>query len=349
MLQNKIVSIKEYNVKKDIMDYIDGLETENTKKRYLANIKKFIEWKWKKPMEFLVVDDINSINYTDMKKFRDSMRRKYSAGTVNNILTTVYSLLKELKKVQEKGTREYVYDIDDIERLRVKQFKNKNVKHAGYLTWEETDEWIEFLNGSEESNKEKKILFLKLSRQTALRKEALVNFKYSDVRQEDGVYVIHSFLKQRKHKVAIPDELAEEIFNSMRIGDTKDSKVLGMSGKTCERLLDMLKEEFEIEDERNITLHSLRNLSAWEVYCLTGDLLAVQDHLGHEDISTTYQYIKDRKSTESAPSLYIGQELDEDIVKDVNSDDWCRIFEQLPRNVKYEIVNKVKELGYSQE
>jgi len=345
-----VVELKDYSVAEDINDWIDGLEAINTKKRYFDNVSKFIKWKWNKPVEFLTPENIDKLTYTDLKKYRDAMRIKYSVGTVNNMLTSIYMLLKELKKVQDENTEEYIYDIEDLDRLKVKQFKNNNVESAGYLEWCQTDDWILFLEDNRDNinNVNKKIAFIKLARLTGLRVTALANLKYSDVRKEDDIYVIHSYLKGSKHKISIPDDIANMIFDLKRIGDTKDSQIL-FSSKTAERLIDSLKDEFQIEEEKNISLHSLRNLAAWETYCYTKDILAVQKILNHKSISTSYDYIKKRESTELSPTLCIGKEMDSSTVEDIKKEQWIEIFDKMPRFVQYEIINKAKELGYSHD
>ena len=47
-----------------------------------------------------------------------------------------------------------------------------------------------------------------------------------------------------------------------------------------------------------VTVHSIRNLSGFTVYKVTGDVLKAKEHLNHSNLNTTYRYLEKLQSKE---------------------------------------------------
>lgn len=341
-----VVELKLNNGYDHIMFYLDGLDSENTRKKYEKDIRRFVEWKYNIPLEHLQPKHFNSLTYTDMKRFRDYLRRKFSAGTTNGTMIAIYSLLKELNKYQDDQGN-YIYDIN-IEKLRVKALKNNQVEAYGDIEWEEVDQMIEYLKNSDISNKKAKWIWLHIARLTGIRKTGMVNLRFRDLKKiNENEYMLTHKLKGKRYEIPLRKEDAELLLSLKRENDNQNSKILGLSEKTLERTFDMLKEKLNIDENRNITIHSLRNLAAWEAYCSSGSILAVQKLMNHESIETTYQYIKRRQEKLDSPTLYMGLDMNTNQIKHLSSEQFTEIFGQLSRSAQYEIIQKMSELGYS--
>ncbi|WP_079709846.1 tyrosine-type recombinase/integrase [Paraliobacillus ryukyuensis] len=342
---NSVLKIKDHYVYDDIQSFTDGLESENTKRLYNRSIKDFLEWKHPdKEIHHLSVKDINDISYIDVKKYREKIRRKSAAKTVNAKMSGIYSFFVHLSKIKFEGS--HIYNIDHNE-LKMKKLKETDSESYGYLSWDEITVWMNYLKDPSNNiaNGDNKAIMLHLARMTGLRKQALVNLKYKDLKREDDTWVLTSRLKGKKIKISLKDEDAELLLN-MKETNNQSESILKMSYMTIDRTLNMLKEVFEVPEDRKIAFHSIRGTSGWEAYKASGNnIIVAKEHLGHEHIETTYNYIKQRESMGTQPTLYMGEELDHTKIE-LNKDQWNDVFDQLERGLKYDIINKAKELGY---
>lgn len=348
-MNNVVKLTREDSVKDHIEYFLNSLESENTKARYSIDIERFLKWKFKNiPIEHLTYNDINSIQYIDMKKFQNYLRKKYANSTVNVGINAVMSFLRELKKIRDsEGNKIYTLDVDELQVKRLKE----NKEEYGYVEWEEMDEWIEYLlNLPEKQNPKRKAAFIQIARMTGMRKEALAEMKYKDLKKINGVWTITHYIKGKKHVIPIQDKDAEMLLDLKETNDPNE-KILKLSTKTFERTLQQIREHFNIPPERNIVLHSIRGEAGYEAYLSSGkDILAAQQLLGHESINTTFSYINKRESLTTHPSLYMNRDFnDTSKLEKLTSEDWINIFSKLSRSAKYEIMNIIEKEGYSHE
>ncbi|GLO66156.1 tyrosine-type recombinase/integrase [Oceanobacillus kimchii] len=328
-----------------IQMWLDGQESENTRINYERSVNKLINYKFKASLEHVQIEQINSLTYVDMKRFRDNLRRTHGASTVNGYMMALYSMFKELSKIQDSQGK-YIYTIN-VDQLRTKTLKVTDVNSAGDISWKEVDQWIEYLKESNVANKERRIAFLELARVTGLRKDALAELSYKDLVRRGDVWQLKSTLKSTTKHVSISNEVAELLESLHKNPKDKQEKILKLSTKSMDRLFsEVLRPEFNIDPERNVTVHSLRGLSIWEAYLASGkDILAAKEHAGHSSIETTYNYIKSRSQTFEQPSLYMGKGMDSKQLTTVNMNDMKKIFDDLSRSAQYEIINKAKNMG----
>lgn len=346
-MSNNVVEFKFKTGYDHITFFLESLESDSTRVSYQNSIEQFTKWRWSIPIEHSKPELWNSLTYTDMEKFKSHLKKKFSASTINNKLVAIYSLMKQLNKYQdENGNHLYSLNID---QLRVKSVKVKEVDSSGDLSWQETTEWIDFIKNSDIANKHNKWAFIQLARVTGLRKDALSQLTYRDIRKSGDHWIIKSVLKGKTTKVAITDSDAKMLFDLWKNKGDKDEKVLKMSTKTMERVLGLLKEEFRIPEERKITIHSLRGLAIYEAYLASNSILAAQKFANHESMETTFQYISDREEISKSPSLYMGKEFNERDVEDLTNEQWLNIYKELSRSNKYEIQRAMEKLGYSHE
>ncbi|GAA0347118.1 hypothetical protein GCM10008931_43010 [Oceanobacillus oncorhynchi subsp. oncorhynchi] len=336
-----VIKINQNSTYDHIQAFLNDLESENTKKSYKAAISDFFKWKYKKiPMEFINPTHLNSLTYPDMKGYRSSLRKKYSCNTVNNRMNALYSLLKDLVKIQERGQYVYTYRLND---LRLKPLKNTDAEEYGYVEWEEVTNWINYLLNSDQNNKEGKAAMFHIGRLTGIRKEGLCQAQFKDLIKEDGVWTLKSVLKGNKYKYSLNDDDAQMLLNLKKTDDPKE-KIFKMSVKTIERTFAHILEVFNVPEERNVVPHSLRGLAIYEAYESSGrDILVAQKLAGHESIETTYNYIKKRRELHAQPTLYMGEEFNSSEVDSLTVEDWKAIYSKMNRSAKYEMLRILKQ------
>lgn len=339
----KVVQLNKRNGIDDVNFFLDGLEADETRRRYRKSIERFVQKLYGIDLNFVQPEHFKKLTYTDMKKYRDYLRRKYVANTVNNEMAGIYSLLKELNRIEVEG--EYIYEIN-VERLKVRRLKVKEIDSSGDISWEETNQWINHLRDEQVANYEKKIAFIHLARITGLRKEALAQLTYKNMREiEDGVWQLRSTLKGKTTEVSVKEEDAQMLLDLRKDEKDKNEKILNISVKTMERLMDYIKETFEIPDERKVTLHSLRGLSIYESYLSSNNnMLVAQEHANHSSMETTYNYVRNREKKREQPSLYMGRDLDSGKVEELTEDQWKKVYAKLSRGAKYEVLKAIEDM-----
>jgi len=57
------------------------------------------------------------------------------------------------------------------------------------------------------------------------------------------------------------------------------------------------------------------------------------------------KYVQKKIDLENSPSLYIDKEIPNDELEGMDSEEWMKLFNELSRSAKYEILNKKKEMG----
>jgi len=337
---NNVIEMKPQSGYEDVLFFLQGTESRSTYNRYKTAIERFVDKQFDKPLEHLQPEDVLSLNYMDMEKYRNYLKRKFAANSVNNEMTAIFNLFKQLNKIQRDG--KYVYDIN-VERLRTKSLKVSDVESSGDIQWDEVTNWIQHLDKKDVANKQRKMTFLHLARVSGFRKESLAQLTFKDLYKRNGItWQLKTTLKGSTKRVSLKDRDAEMLLELWEDKNNRDEKILKMSTKTMERLLSkVIIPDFNIPEERNVTLHSLRGLSIWEVYISSGyNIVVAKEHAGHKNIETTYNYIKRRMNDLEQPTLYMGEEFSDKDLKGLDMGDMKKLFNNLSRSAQYEILNK---------
>jgi len=337
-----VIHLNNQEVFTDIMTFLDGCETETTRSRYWSSIKLFFGWKYKDlNIEYLQPNHISQIEYGDVKKFKTWMRdkKKYSFNSINNTMSSLSSLFRELSKM---GNNKYGIN---PEQLVVKRSKVTDDESIGDIELEEFEEWIDYIKQQPPMKKPKiKCALLETALTTGIRKSGLLSLKFSDLRKSKDYYILRHSLKGKKAVTAIKNEDAEMLLSLQETSD-KNEPIFNISAKSVERLMAELHKEFQIPDERNVSFHSIRRLSGQLLYDQTKDITIVKNHLNHSDINTSLGYVQRKMDLDDSPSLYLRNDVNKEDVEDLTTDEWKAIFDKLPRSAKHDILKQKKELG----
>lgn len=343
-----VVKLDNSEVYNDILTYLDDVShgSNNTYIRYRSTIDTFFKWHSDTSVEFLNRHHINSIDYNRMKQFRSYLinDRKNANSTVNNTMSILYSLFRELQKVRyTNGERKYNISVDELQLRRLDQSDERSY---GDVEWEEVDEMIELVKSMPPRKMpDVKAALIHIARVTGIRLSGLLNLRYKDLRREYGYWVLHHSMKGKKHEQAIKDSDAEMLLNLRKNKSNDRERIFKISKKTVERMMNEIIRELNIDENRNISFHSFRRLYGGEVYAATGNNITLTQHyLGHSNTETTRRYIQRKQNVQGSPALFIGENLDSDVVNNLDENDWQNIFNELSRSARYEIINKMNEL-----
>lgn len=152
---------------------------------------------------------------------------------------------------------------------------------------------------------------------TGLRKNEVISIKHSDIIQENEQYFVSVKAKgnQERYKEVVP-ELMTLIFKLKNCENKTDDDLIftghsnnnnknlhkKLSNKSLNKIINSYYQKINQTTE-TVTIHSIRNQSGLKYYeSVNGDILAVQDHLGHANVSTTEKYLRGVKNKKSDTS-----------------------------------------------
>lgn len=166
------------------------------------------------------------------------------------------------------------------------------------------EEMIEFISAAKtDSGKEafRNLAIILLMSTSGLRREEVTEIMLEDVNLEESSLIVHG--KGKKERIVYFNSetkavLSEYIYSHRNIMKTaKESPYLFVTAKdikmcvsTVNRVVNKCLEEAGVKD-KGYTSHSQRKWFATSVYEATGDILAVQNLLGHSSPVTTQRYV----------------------------------------------------------
>ena len=141
---------------------------------------------------------------------------------------------------------------------------------------------------------------------TGIRKAEALSLKFSSIRvQGEGIYYSARCKGGKEITKPFPGSLFPLILllkkKEMKQKDdhifTADygGKKLKLSHFAVNKKLNKYHKEVNNRQE-TITVHGIRNLSAWRLYKITKDILKVKEHLNHSNLNTTYKYLSKMES-----------------------------------------------------
>ena len=259
--------------------------SKNTILSYQRDLKKFAQY-----LKENGIDDIRKVNYTVMNAYMLMMEREhFAASTISRNIATLKAFFTYLQ-------REHVVDDDPAVMLKAPKIEKKM---PGVLSIEEVNLLLAQPVGT--SNKEiRDKAMLELLYATGIRVSELISLKVSDVNLQNNYIRCVDGTKERVIPFGSAARAALKVYmtsarEAMIHSDEEDTLFTNCSGQPMSRRVfwKVLKQYAKRAGiETDITPHTLRHSFAAHLVENGADLHAVQEMLGHSDVSTTQIYAK---------------------------------------------------------
>lgn len=324
-------------------------KSENTAKNYELFINEFLEYIIGRNIHTATWDELLSITYPKVLKFRNYLMSKTNDKgervNCNRTINTKIASLKSLYKELNKTNRMVDTVVVQLDNLNVNE---KDSKSHGALSIEELENLYSFCLKERSLGNAKKVFF-RVAVTIAVRKTAILEVKWKDIKQvnEDGIniWTIHTLDKGNEYDVnPISDELYEELITLRKKSDTEEDYVFKLNEKTLKRCLERFCKQYDIEEGRNISIHSLKKTSMDIVYGRTKDVLETARHGHHKGVEMVYKHYQGKNQKLSQkPSYTMDEKIDSTELENYTKEELIRAIELSGHFVINEVLMKLKK------
>lgn len=336
MLRNaNVVELHSRRVYEDIMTFIKKFESKHTQKHYERSIRNFFLWlPVKKNIEFLSVADLKVRN-ADMIRYQKYLKdheAEYTNITINSYIAPIQSLY-EFLEINEYPLNSKHVKVDSL---------SDDSEQTGALYLDEAEEMAKIICKDRKQGQEKSS-FIRMAYTTSFRKSSLQKLKWTDIVFNDrGYYDVYTIGKGgKKHKVPISPDLYNELLKIKERPYYKkynDDRIFHLGKDTIQSMMNRLKEQLSIPEERNIKFHSFRNVAA-----SFGTLEEAKNHLNHSNISTTETYYRHvNEDLSNSISLRIEEKIEDGVLEQLTKEELIGII----MNQNYGSLNQIKREAY---
>jgi integrase len=342
LIRPNVVMLHNDSVHAHITKFLNrlGSDSENTKVEYKRDIERFFKLMLGKDTNQLSIKDLD-IKKIDVEEYQTFLiKQGYKASSINRWIASVKSLYNSFeengfKYTNEQGEIVYIkaapLNVDKLDTA-------KDSESYGMITHEEMKEMIRLAN--ELPNGQEKSLMLELASVTSFRLDALVQLKWSDFRKENDTWVIKTIDKSKTNEKSIRTDLYERL-----LATKTDNKVFHMTAKTFERTIKTLATQIGIDDDRNITFHSIKKYGIMEVWMATGgDIIKTAEQGNHSSFETTKKYyMMFEKDYSTMPCLLIGQSVDISPLEEMSKEELLKLIKGCDRGLQFTLLNKINK------
>ncbi|MCY9738199.1 tyrosine-type recombinase/integrase [Paenibacillus alvei] len=348
LIQQNVVTMKTSSVFQDITTFLkkhnigNGDKYKGTAEEYHRDIIQFFKLMLGKELHELEVKDLD-IRKKDVERYQTFLSDNgYKSSYINRKIGSVRSLYKffqENRYRYKDDNNEWVYiKADDF---NVKKVDKKDLESSGLLSHDEMRQYINEARSL--PNGEEKSLCLELASVTSFRLDAVVNLKYTDFRNENGVWVVKTIDKSKENEKSIRHDLYERLLNIKK----DDDKLFHMSTRTMERTFETITKKLGLDPDRNLSFHSVKKYGIGEVWHISGgDFLKTAEQGNHSSFETNQKYyLLFGKDYSTMPSLLIGQDIDMSPLQDLSKEQLLELIEAGGRGLQFKMLNLLKEMS----
>lgn len=333
MNTQKVVQLYDNKLYDDIMIFLNemGVESEHTRKAYETDIRQFFKLIKGKELEHLTLEDVQ-LRKNDVEKFKQILLDNGLArSTINRKISAIRSLLENLKANE--------WDVKTAFFKNIKWLKTQDDRY-GVLDVHEVWEMARLAREKEREYKEVKYYFILFALDTCLRKQAILQLKWSDFEEvEDGV-IVHAIDKGNKE---FRQKISKEFYNDLlSIKKEGEERVFPISVDAIDNMVCRLKKIMNIPKERNITFHSIRKAGVTFQYRITGDLTQAMKAAGHSNPIVTMRYL-DLRDYGVTGAVSFGNKIDEELYKKVTHEELIKAIESCPKDIQLILNIKLNE------
>lgn len=259
--------------------------SKNTKVSYERAIRDFFITMRNKDLEDLVEADL-IFTKPQIETYQVNMRNNYKATTVNNKMSA-------LKKCYSK-LEDYGFDVK-TSWFELDRYDEHDKESYDPMTHEEIIQAISLVSKTRKGFE--KGLLLRLAYSTAFRKESLLNLKWDDIFNKDGIWFIKTIGKGNKLDTKkISNDLYDELMKQKDL--VGGEKIFRLTDKTINKMLNFIRDNIDFGN-RKITFHSLKKSSINEVALITNyDIKSMQQQGNHASVTTTLNDYMAKKALE---------------------------------------------------
>lgn len=344
MSKQVFVHLPVVNVGKTIHTFLEykGERSDNTKKSYEADIKLFFQIMRNKELNELSIDDLHFtkelvINYRKhLQRIKDKKGgRKYSNRSINRKIKSLSSLFGFLL---ENGyeVNKFAFNLDDL--------PENETEEIGYLTLNEVESMVQIVK--DHPNGLEKSIFWELAWKTSLRLEALLSLCWKDFKKvdNDDIWLVKAIDKgNKKREMPITDDFYQRILQ-IKGDKKKDDKVFSFGKTTVHKTMELLKEQLQIDEDRNVSFHSLRKfLIDWLIE--QGDLKGAALHAGHASIETAWKHYSNKhRNYRSMAGILIEQKRDVSILENLSKEELIAVIKDSNQFVQSQIIKTYEQM-----
>ncbi|MFQ3543622.1 tyrosine-type recombinase/integrase [Halobacillus rhizosphaerae] len=305
-----------------------GQNSKNTRDTYERHIKDFFITMRNKNLKELVEEDL-IFTKRQIEDYQIALKDNYKGATVNNSI----SALKECyKKLNDDG-----FPVEstwfDLER-----YDEHDSRSYDPFTHEEVIKVIQLVTPTRKGAE--KALLVRLAYATAFRQKSLLNLKWKDIVEKNGVWYIKTLGKRNKwsHK-----KLSMDLYNTLMEHKTKSKseKIITLTKKTVQGMMDYIRSNMDFGD-REIVFHSFKSASINEVEAITnGDVKAMQAHGDHSNFSTTFNNYVAKKQMEELVEVDINMKIPVEKFDELSQEELVSLIKSMDRNTQIKLLLKL--------
>lgn len=235
-------------------------------------------------------ENLLDVSRADLLAYREyRLKKGIKPSTVNKELTTLSGLLQT---VQEEAETDYGFP--KVPLIPRKQMTRAAAQRR-FLTKEELEDGLKVLRkGQWDDQRDLECAaFFECSYYLGCRRGEFLQATVADIQGGEGAPIIIFRKTKTGDTRAIPiAPKALEILQAQVKGKKKGDPIWDVSIAQLRHAWDKVRESMGWPSDNTVVPYSLRHGVATEILRKTGDLRAVQEWLGHQDISTTTIYAK---------------------------------------------------------
>ena len=282
---------------KGFYNYISSKYEHKTKQLYITYIINFLNY-INKDIKDITAEDINAYLNHLMYKTKNNEVEETSGtyrGTVHSALKLYFQFLTEMNQISNnpilyvprpKSKKDSLIKRIYLNPLELQVIINNIKNDAKNILWKDRD-----------------LLILMIFLYTGIRCTALTEINMEDINTEEKTLLIID--KRNKKRIFEIDDEVVELYKKVVKQNKKfhvATNALFLSNRhdrISSRTVSRIIEKYSNNLDKHVTPHKLRRSYGTNLYKDTGDIYAVKNALGHEDIRTTQIYIEEN-NTEAA-------------------------------------------------
>lgn len=282
---NNVVGFSTGTVEEDINIFLDklALKSERTKESCGRAIRRFFMWYCGKTLNQLVVADLHIANkkmiqyQLHLKSLKSGNGESlYTNSSINQYTSAVISLYEYLSRDVNNNVR--------AEDVKLDMLPDEG-ENYGELYWREAETMAQLVLKQKKGHE--KATLISLAYRTSFRKSTLLSLELTDFKYNaiSNCYLVTGLGKGRKkHGRPISVELYNDLIAITKLkyyARYNDNKIFHLSDQGIRDMMQVLKMEMEISEERNIVFHSFRNCAAGYIAETGGNIEEIRDQLNH--------------------------------------------------------------------